>query len=191
MCRKGTSLPCTRTYTFTNDTDLDKLDVCIYQGESKFISNNSQMWKFPLVFPKLVAKGCLRVKIHLQVDKTGKLEVNLSESLHNIYEGRIGNVTTEETGDIVDDFSSLEYIIHENNHAIQQEFQMDITHLLNQVDHTISTQSHNTIQVCLLKLKKDLLQLMEDSSKALSSSHIERLQNLQSRYSLINQSKVL
>lgn len=71
------TLPESRTKVFTNDSDIDSLQIHIYQGESRFIKNNYYLNTIVIPLDRLYKKAESKIYIEFSIDTSGVLDISV------------------------------------------------------------------------------------------------------------------
>ena len=79
---KNTTLPVSKTTIFTNSEDnVDKIEIDIYQGERKFVKDNSHLGHFTLSgLDKSYAMGEMRIEVTIDINTDGIMSVTARET---------------------------------------------------------------------------------------------------------------
>ena len=72
-----TTLPESRIKVFTNDSDTDKLEINVYQGESRFVKNNYYLNTIIIPLDKKYQRGESKVFVEFYIDTSGVLDITV------------------------------------------------------------------------------------------------------------------
>ncbi len=78
-------LPESRSKLFTNNKDDDIIEVNIFQGESRFVTNNYFLNKITIPLGKVYKQGEAKISVEFNIDTSGILTVNVTDEINKTF----------------------------------------------------------------------------------------------------------